>query len=117
MNSELQTMFGDYLIVDKKQIPVSQIKYDGNASTYIVWTIIDEVPRLSANDEDLVSVVTVDIDIISNSNYLEIIKEIKKIMKANEWVWIEDSIESFNDNTGLYQKTCTFEKERMIENG
>lgn len=117
MNSELQTIFRNNLIVDNKIIPVSQIKYKGEANTYIVWTIIDEVPALSANDDDLFSIVTVDIDIFSNTNYLEIIKEIKKIMKANEWVWVEDNTEMFDDNTGLYHKTCTFEKGRMIENG
>lgn len=114
MNSELQSILGDYLIINKKQIPVSQIKYTGTASTYIVWSIINEIPSLSANDEDLMSIVTVDIDIISDSNYLEIVKEVKKIMKASGWVWSEDSNEMFNDITGLYQKTCTFEKERVI---
>ncbi len=114
MNSELQTILGDNLLIDNINIPISQIKYIGNENTYIVWSIVNEIPILSANDELLASVVSVDIDIFSNTNYLKIIKKIKNIMKANEWVWTGDSAEMFDENTGLYYKTCTFEKERMI---
>ena len=117
MNSELQTILGDFILIDDVSVPVAQIKYTGNESTYVVWSIVDETPALNANDEDLASVVSVDIDIFSITNYLKIVKEIKKIMKANEWVWTGDSVEMFDENTGLYYKTCSFEKERMIENG
>ncbi len=113
MNSELESILGDSITIDNMNIPVSQIKYTGDESIYIVWSIIDEIPGLIGNDEDLASIVTVDIDIFSNKNYLKIVKEIKKIMKKNEWVWVEDSAEMFDENTGLFQKTCTFEKERI----
>lgn len=114
MNSELQTIFNDCIIVDNEKIPVEEIKYSGNESTYVVWSIIDETPGLEANDEVLISIVSIDIDIFSNKNYLKIEKEIKKMMKANEWVWTGDSPEMFNEDTGLYYTTCSFEKERMI---
>ena len=35
-------------------------------------------------------------------------------MKKNEWLWVEDSEEMYEEDTGLYHKTITFEKERMI---
>ena len=114
MNSELQAILGDFIVIDDKNIPVSEFKYTGNENTYVVWSIIYEVPALSANDDVLASIVTVDIDIFSDKNFLKIEKEIKKLMKANEWTWNSDSAEMFNENTGLYYKTCTFEKERVI---
>ena len=117
MNKELQKILGDFILIDKISIPVAQIKYTGDKHTYIVWSIIDETPALLGNDEDLASIVSVDIDIFSNTNYLKIVNEIKKIMKTNDWVWTGDSAEMFDEKTGLYYKTCTFEKERMIENG
>lgn len=117
MNKELHSILGEYLLIDNKKIPIAEIKYTGTENTYIVWTIIQENPELVANDEDLESVVSIDIDIFSDKNFLKIVKEIKKIMKANDWVWIGDSQDMFDENTGLYQKTCSFEKERMIENG
>jgi hypothetical protein len=38
-------------------------------------------------------------------------------MEENEWVWVEDSEEMYEDDTELYHRTITFEKERFIDNG
>lgn len=113
MNEEIKSIFEDFKVNDKS-IPVKHLRYKGESKTFITWTILSEMPSLSANDEDLYSVVQVDIDIFSDGNYLDIEKEIKKIMKNNEWVWVEDSSEMYEDDTELYHKTITFEKERMI---
>ena len=43
--------------------------------------------------------------------------EIKKIMKQNNWLWVEDSTEMYEEDTELYHRTLTFEKERFIDNG
>ncbi len=114
MNSELQVILGDEIVIDDLKIPVAEIKYTGHETTYITWSVIVETPGLNANDEDIASIVSVDIDIFSVNNFLKIAKEIKRRMKANEWVWTGDSKESFDEETGLYYKTCTFEKERMM---
>ena len=117
MNSEIKKILGDFIEIDNKKIPVSHINYEGSDNTFVVWTIISETPALCATDEDLYSIVQVDIDIYSDTNYLKLMNEIKKIMKANDWVWVEDSSEMFETDTHLHHRTCTFEKERMIENG
>lgn len=117
MNEEIKTILGEFIKVEDQNIPVEHIKYTGKEKTYITWTMLDERPALAGNDEILYSVCPVDIDIYSDTNYLKIIKEIKKRMKNNDWVWVEDSVEMLDDDTGLYHKTCTFEKEDMIENG
>ena len=36
-------------------------------------------------------------------------------MKKNEWIWIEDSEEMDEKDTGLYHRTSTFEKEGIID--
>lgn len=117
MNSEIRSIFGDFIEIEDVKIPVSHLEYKGTSNTYVVWTILDDIPTLMADDEVLYSVVQVDFDIYSDTNYLKIMKKIKKLMKTNEWVWVEDSAEMIEDDTHLYHKTCTFEKERMIENG
>ena len=116
MNEEIKAIFKDFKVNDKS-IPVEHLRYKGKSKTFVTWTILSEVPSLSANDEDLYSVVQVDIDIFSDGNYLDIVKEIKKIMKNNEWLWVEDSSEMYEEDTELYHRTITFEKERMIING
>ncbi len=117
MNSEIKSIFGDFIEIDDKKVPFSHLEYKGSSNTYAIWTIINEIPALMANDEVLYSVVQVDIDIYSDTNYLKLMKKIKEIMKTNGWVWVEDSAEMKENDTHLHHKTCTFEKEDMIENG
>ncbi len=118
MNEEIKSILGDQIVIERNNtqvtIPVAHLKYKGNSKTYITWTILVNSPLLCANDTDLYSVFQVDIDIYSDGNYLDIENYIKNLMKTNEFVWIEDSSEMFEDDTELYHKTCTFEKERMI---
>lgn len=114
MNKEIKTILGNNIEVDAESIPVAHLRYKGKSKKFVTWNILDETPRLSANDEPLYSVVSVDIDIFSNGNYLNIIKEIKKKMKNSEWIWTGDSPEMYEEDTELYHRTCTFEKERIL---
>ncbi len=113
MNSEIKSILSN-LTVDEKSIPTAHLRYKGGSKTFVTWTIINESPALSANDEDLFSVVRLDIDVFSDGNYSSIVKEIKKRFKANEWLWVEDSSEMFEEDTELYHRTITFEKERSL---
>ena len=114
MNEELKTLFGDGINVNGEIIPIAHLRYTGKSKRFITWTLLDETPEFFANDEPLYSVCSLDVDIFSDSNYLDIIKEIKKLMKNNEWVWTGDSPEMYEEDTELYHKTCSFEKERNI---
>lgn len=114
MNEELKKIFGNSIIVNDKVIPIAHLRYKGKSKRFITWALLGEVPSLSANDEVLHSVSSVDIDIFSDSNYLDIIKEIKKKMKNNEWVWTGDSPEMYEEDTGLHHITLSFEKERIL---
>lgn len=114
MNEELKALFGDGINVGGDVIPIAHLMYEGKSKRFITWTILGETPILSADDEQLYAVGSVDIDVFSDGNYLDIIKEIKQLMKNNEWVWTGDSPEMYEEDTGLYHKTCTFEKERVL---
>lgn len=114
MNEELKLILGENIIIKGETIPVAHLRYKGNSKKFVTWTITGEAPALSANDEDLCSVCSVDVDVFSDSNYLDIIREIKQRMKNNDWVWIEDSTEMYEEDTKLYHKTCSFEKEGIL---
>jgi hypothetical protein len=116
MNEEIKTIFTNFK-VNGKEIEVKHLRYKGKSKTFVTWTILSDRPSLSANDEDLYGVVEVDIDVYSDGNYLDIIKEIKKLMKNNGWLWVEDSPEMYEEDEELYHRTITFQKERMIING
>ena len=114
MNEELKLILGEYLVVGENQIPVAHMRYKGKSKSFVTWTITGEAPALSANDEDLCSICSVDVDIFSDGNYLDIEKQIKQKMKNNDWIWVEDSEEMYEEDTGFYHKTISFEKERIL---
>ena len=114
MNAEIKLILGENLIIGGEKIPVAHLRYQGTSKKFVTWTITGESPALSANDEDLCSICSVDVDVFSEGNYLDIIKEIKRKMKNNDWVWVEDSAEMYEEDTKLYHKTCSFEKERIL---
>ena len=113
MNEEIKSTL-ENLIIAGEEIPVAHLRYKGKAKKFVTWAITGEAPALSANDEDLCSICSLDVDIFSDGNYLDIEKEIKRKMKNNDWVWVEDSEEMYEEGTGLYHKTCSFEKERIL---
>ena len=114
MNEELKAIFGDAVVVNGEKIPTAHLKYKGKKDTFVVWTITGESPSLSANDEQLESIVTIDVDVYSKGNYLSVLAEIKKLMKQNDWLWTGDSPEMYEDDTGLYHLTASFEKWRTL---
>ena len=66
------------------EVPVAHLKYKGGSKTYVTWTIINEEPLFSYEDEIQYSKVTVDIDIFSDSNYLSIMSSIKNMDIQND---------------------------------
>ena len=114
MNEELKAIFGEAITVDGASVPTAHIKYNGKETTFVTWTITGNEPALSGNDEQLYSIGTVDVDVYSKGNYLSVLKEIKRLMKINEWLWTGDSPEMYEDDTGLYHITASFEKERNL---
>ena len=101
-------------ILSTLDVPVAHLKYRGSSKTYVTWTMLEENPAFASDDEITDSEVNVDIDIYSDSNYLKIMSSIKNIMKENEWTWDWYSPEIYEEETGLYHRTCSFKKGRKI---
>ena len=114
MNEELKSIFGKAIKVGSESVPTAHLKYKGKETTFVVWTITADAPAFSADDEPMFSIASVDVDVYSKGNYLDVETEIKRIMKENGWVWVGDSTEMYEDDTGLYHKTTSFEKERNL---
>ena len=114
MNEEIKSIFGDEITVGGASVPVAHLRYRGKSMTFVTWTMLGEKPTLSGDDEPLYSVASVDVDIYSDGNYLNVITEIKRLMKINGWLWVENSPEMYEEDTGLYHITATFEKVRTL---
>ena len=114
MNEELKSILGDAVTVGEASAPVAHLRYKGKETTYVTWTITGENPALSADNSPLYSVVAVDVDAFSKGNYLALVAEIKRLMLEHDWVWVGDSPEMYEEDTELYHKTISFEKERNL---
>ena len=95
-------------------VPTAHIKYNGKETTFVTWTITGFTPALSGDNEQLYGIGTVDVDVYGKGNILSVLNEIKRLMKINEWIWTEDSQEMYEDDTGYYHITASFEKERIL---
>lgn len=116
MNSLIEKIFADFT-VNNKSIPVSFLRYEGKKETYITYQSIDNSGALSADDEIIGYIDYYDFDIYSKSNYFEIVKEVKKKLKANGFIWQPSmsSEDMYEDDTKYYHKTLCFAIERMEE--
>lgn len=108
----IKSIFKDFCVEDKK-IPVEYLKYKGKEKTYITYTFTNDDPTLFGEDREIGSVITIDIDIFSDSNYLAIEDKVKEVMENNNFIRSGCSPDMYEDDTGLYHKTLEFEKERI----
>ena len=116
MNSLIEKIFADFKVNDKN-IPVSFLNYEGKQTTYITYENISIGDSFSADDEIIGYVDYYDFNIYSKGNYFKIVEEVKKIMKANGFMW-QPSMSSediYEDDSGYYHKTLCFAIERMEE--
>lgn len=110
-------MKNDYKLIKKIfknfEIPVEFIRYTGDEKTYITYSFTDDRPGVVADNKEVLSVASIDIDIFSDSNYLDIEDKVEKIMIDNNFIRVGSSPDMYEEDTGLYHKTIEFEKERM----
>jgi hypothetical protein len=72
---------------------------------------------LTADDELQAYVTYYDFDVYAKSNYLNIIAELKRILKEAGFVWqpSRSSIDMYETDTGYYHKTLNFAIEQKEE--
>ena len=109
MNELITTIFKDFT-VDGISIPVAYMRYNGHESTYVTWMQYDMDNSYSGDDDLLGYVGYYDFDVFSKGNFLNVIEQIKKIMKDNDFVFQPSrcSPDMFEDDTGYYHKTLSF---------
>ena len=109
--SKLETLFENFT-VNGEVIPVARLKYTGKATKYVVYTEIDRVAGLYADNEDVDSVGVYDFDIYcKNSSFTAILKALKQKLKIAGYQWQGDSPDMYEEDTGYFHKTTTFAKE------
>lgn len=109
MNELIETIFSNFEVGGVK-IPVSFLRYEGQATTYITYQLMDMDNTLSGDDELLNYVDYYDFDIYTKGNYFPIVESVKNILKNNNFIWqpSRSSGDLFEDDTGYFHKTLNF---------
>ena len=103
----------DNFIVSSEPVPVGYIKYKGRSRRYVTYTFTSDTPRLFGDNKEIGSVVSVDVDIYSDRNFLDIEDQVEVVMESNDYIRVGSSPDMYEEETGLYHKTLEFEKERF----
>ncbi len=109
MNELIERIFANFT-VDKVEIPVSFMYYEGHGEPYVVYMQQDADGSLTADDELQGYVVYYDFDVYSKGNFLSIIESVKALLKENGFVWqpSRSSMDMYEPETGYYHKTLNF---------
>lgn len=90
-------------------VPVAFQVYRGSATTYIRFFEIVDVPTLHTDNELRNTQKSIQIDVFSTGNYVDLIEQVKTLMKAAGFLWT-NSREFYEDDTGLYHYALTFNR-------
>ncbi|NJP37191.1 hypothetical protein [Alkalicoccus luteus] len=84
-------------------VPVAQARYNQNASTYIAFVEYHQAPWLNADDDELWTKHYFQIDVFSDGNYLQLVRDVKKRLKAVGFTRMFES-ETYDDDMKKYRK-------------
>lgn len=109
MNSTIKQIFEGFQ-VGGQTIPVSFLRYEGKATTYITYQSVHIEETYSTNDELEYYVEHYDFDIYSKGDYFEIIDALKDRLQEHGFTWqpTYSSEDMYEDETGYYHKTLNF---------
>ena len=107
INPVIETAFPEFK-VGEKRIHVAFLNYTGNADTYLTYYAWQEQPENFFDDEYHTEVAYGTIDIFSKRNFKGVLKEVKKILKANNFIWTDNGPETFERETGYYHISVNF---------
>lgn len=109
MNELIESILADFTVEGVK-IPVAYMFYEGHGEPFIVYMQQDADNTLSGDDDLLAYVDYYDFDVYAKGNYHAIVKELKRILKENGFVWqpSRSSADMYETDTKYYHKTLNF---------
>ena len=88
-------------------VPVSFMRYNQTASTYIVFLEYNQTPMLNGDNEEMYTERFYQVDIFSESNFLQLTKDVKQRMKDAGFGRMFES-ETYDEDMNRYRKTLRF---------
>lgn len=102
INSIIEKIFKNY------KIPIAFQHYRGKAKQYLTYYTYDTQYENPADDELTTEVKYATLDIYSKTNYFQILKDVKKILKENGFTVTDLGKEDYEAETGFYHVPVNF---------
>lgn len=106
----------DNLIMDTLSplgYPIAKAKYNQTAETYIAFVEYNQAPRMNADDIELLTKHFYQVDVFSNRNYNQLVKDVKRLMKESGFGRMFES-ETYDEDFKKYRKILRFNYEPYI---
>lgn len=94
-------------------IPVGFQKYSGSQDTYITFFCYNERGRVFADDEEIRTGFSVQVDIWSKGNYIEIVRRTRKLLEDVGFKRTS-AADLYESDTGIYHKGMRFSYEKEV---
>lgn len=89
-------------------VPVSRLKYNGSASTYITYFLYNEQGEAFAENREIETSYYIQIDIWTKDDFTSLYNEILSLMKAAEYYRIYTH-EEYENDTQIKHKAIRFQ--------
>ena len=106
----------NHLIIDTLKplnIPVARARYNQPADTFIVFLEYNQAPRMSADDEEIVTKYFYQVDIFSKGNFDDLVKEVRNRLTDVGFRRMFES-ETYDEDMGYYRSIMRFNFENNI---
>ncbi|ETT84174.1 hypothetical protein MKZ08_08470 [Viridibacillus sp. FSL R5-0477] len=98
------------LIIDTLKpigIPVALLTYTGTATTYITFFQYNEMGVVFAEDSEQETRHSIQIDVWSKGNHVDVVKQVKKLLKEQGFSRVT-AHELYEDDTKIFHKVMQF---------
>lgn len=99
--------------LDPLGVPVEFARYSNAGDTYIVFIEYNQASRMNADDAEIITKHFFQVDVFSTGNYLQLVKDVKKLMKQAGFGRMFES-ETYDDDMKMYRKILRFNYENKI---
>ncbi|MFS1511886.1 hypothetical protein VQL36_05540 [Chengkuizengella sp. SCS-71B] len=91
-------------------VPVGFQNYSGSQKTYISFFEYNQKSGLNADDEEQRTTHFIQIDVWSNTDYTEIVSQVKQAIKSNGFTRTSEA-DLYEKETGIFHKVIRFKGE------